>query len=117
MDNSIKGTGSGSWYTLALFGRDLVLTANWANCDPRNTVPDFDTKLYALFNPSPLVLTLIDKAEKAKEDLQKGVNEAIGKPVALVVNWRFTESPLFTKAGDVRKIIPVRCFSTYFAVL
>lgn len=110
MTNSIKQSEtnpgpSGNFYTLAIGQRQLIVTVNFDNYDFNRAWPNFDMKFYGLFKPSPLVLGLIEAAEKKIEPLNKKLDAAAGKPLPIKFDWSFLEHPNAAKE-DPKRMIP-----------
>eukprot|EP01122_Echinamoeba_exundans_P001367 TRINITY_DN11439_c1_g1_i1.p1 TRINITY_DN11439_c1_g1~~TRINITY_DN11439_c1_g1_i1.p1 ORF type:complete len:2205 (-),score=677.74 TRINITY_DN11439_c1_g1_i1:61-6675(-) len=99
------GGSSAKFYALAIHNRQLILTVNYDNYDYNRPYPNFDMKFYALFKPSPLVLGLIEKADKKIEEINRKLDAAAGKTLPIKFDWSFLEHPKAAKE-NVSKMIP-----------
>jgi hypothetical protein len=111
MQNSVTeseqnpGGSSAKFYSLVIHNRQLILTVNYDNYDYNRGYPNFEMKFYALFKPSPLVLGLIEKADKKIEEINRKLDTAVGKTLPIKFDWSFLEHPQAAKE-NVSKMIP-----------
>jgi hypothetical protein len=91
--NSTVAHQQSKWYHLHIQNNILVVSVNLDNID-KQSYPDYETKLFSLFHPSPVILSAIEATEKKiAAECQKKLIETAGKPITIQVDWSFFSHP------------------------